>query len=64
MLRGIYVYKCNQCGHKFIGADIEDRATVHSMPVHCSRCGSTNTEKGLMDTARYFWKLFRGTPKL
>ena len=56
MLRGMYVYKCNQCGYKFIGADIEDRATVNSMPVHCPRCGSTNTKNGLIGTLRSFLK--------
>ena len=53
MIRGMYVYKCNQCGHKFIGADVEYMATANSMPVHCSKCGSTNTKKWI-DTLRFF----------
>lgn len=43
MLRGIYVYKCHSCGHKFVGADIEWACTAMSMPVRCPKCGSTHT---------------------
>ena len=33
MLRGLYKYVCKDCGHKFIGADIELNATAASVPV-------------------------------
>ena len=43
MLRGLYKYVCKDCGHKFIGADIELNATAVSVPVKCPKCGSVNT---------------------
>ena len=48
MLRGLYKYVCKDCGHKFIGADIELNATAASMPVKCPKCGSINTYRGLL----------------
>ena len=29
---------CPHCGHSFMAFDIEDNATVSSMPVICPRC--------------------------
>ena len=43
MLRGLYKYVCKDCGHKFIGADIELNATAASVPVKCTKCGSVYT---------------------
>ena len=43
MLRGLYKYVCKDCGHKFIGADIELNATAASVPVKCPKCGSMHT---------------------
>lgn len=48
MLRGLYKYVCKDCGHKFIGADIELNATAASVPVKCPKCGSINTYRGLL----------------
>ena len=48
MIRGLYKYVCKDCGHKFIGADIELNATAASMPVKCPKCGSINTYRGLL----------------
>lgn len=41
MLRGFMTVRCPHCGHIFMAADIEDNATVRSMPVHCPECGTT-----------------------
>ena len=46
MVRGTYEYVCKDCGHKFIGMDIEVNATAASMPVKCPECGSCNTNRG------------------
>ena len=48
MLRGLYKYVCKDCGHKFIGADIELNATAAYGPVKCPKCGSINTYRGLL----------------
>ncbi len=40
MLRGAKRVTCPHCGHSFMAFDIEDNATVESMPVHCPRCGN------------------------
>ena len=48
MYRGTTTFVCKYCGHKFEGLDIEDYATVESMPMPCPKCGhmSTPAEKG------------------
>ena len=43
MLRGITTFVCDNCGHKFRGLDIEWRATIHSQPLKCPKCGSYQT---------------------
>ncbi len=43
MIRGYLRCKCRDCGHKFMGADVELMCTADSMPIKCSKCGSTNT---------------------
>jgi DNA-directed RNA polymerase subunit RPC12/RpoP len=44
MVRGIKTFVCKDCGHKFIGVDIEDNATINSMPIKCPKCGSMHTK--------------------
>lgn len=44
MVRGIITFVCKDCGHKFNGLDIEDNATINSMPVKCPKCGSMHTK--------------------
>ena len=39
MLRGVTRVTCPHCGHKFLAMDIEDNATVSSLPGHCPKCG-------------------------
>lgn len=43
MDRGIYKYKCSDCGHEFIGIDMELNCTAASVSVKCPKCGSLNT---------------------
>lgn len=43
MDRGIYKYKCSDCGHEFIGVDMELNCTAKSAPVKCPKCGSLKT---------------------
>lgn len=40
MDRGIYKYKCSDCGHEFIGIYMELNCTAASVPVRCPKCGS------------------------
>lgn len=39
---------CPHCGHSFVAFDIEDNATVDSMPVHCPRCGAEVRMDGIL----------------
>ena len=56
MDRGIYKYKCSECGHEFIGIDMELNCTSASVPVKCPKCGSLNTRiSGLL-----LFDLFKG----
>ena len=47
MIRGLFTYRCRDCGHEFTGWDIEDNATVDSMPIKCPKCGSTKVDTPL-----------------
>lgn len=56
MLRGVYKYVCADCGHEFIGADIEWLATVASQPVKCPKCGSYHTgTASLLSQIKFFF---------
>ena len=39
MVRGKTWFRCACCGHVFEAWDIEDNATVFSMPMTCPKCG-------------------------
>lgn len=39
MVRGKTWFRCSCCGHVFEALDIEDNATVFSMPMTCPKCG-------------------------
>lgn len=43
MDRGLYKYVCKDCGHEFIGVDMEQVCTAESAPVKCPKCGSLKT---------------------
>lgn len=46
MLRGTTTFKCDACGHVFEGLDIEDNATVYTMPQPCPKCGAKCLPRG------------------
>lgn len=43
MDRGLYKYVCKDCGHEFVGVDMELNCTAKSAPVKCPKCGSLKT---------------------
>ena len=43
MIRGMTRFKCNECGNKFMGIDMEWCATAYTAPVRCPKCGSIHT---------------------
>lgn len=43
MIRGTITFKCEECGEKFKGLDIEYMATVFSVPQQCPKCKSYHT---------------------
>jgi DNA-directed RNA polymerase subunit RPC12/RpoP len=43
MYRGQTLFKCTQCGKRFMGPDIELAATVLTAPCKCPQCGSIRT---------------------
>ena len=43
MFRGSTLFKCTQCGKRFMGPDFELAATVWSAPCKCPQCGSIRT---------------------
>lgn len=43
MYRGTRKFKCHDCGHIFVGADIEWNATPLSAPLTCPKCGKKRT---------------------
>lgn len=43
MLRGMTLFKCTECGKRFIAPDVEYMATAMSMPQPCPKCKSHRT---------------------
>ena len=43
MVRYVGNYVCRDCGHEFIGMDMEWNCTAASCPVYCPECGSPHT---------------------
>lgn len=41
MIRGITTFKCEKCGHTFVGPDIEWHASAATAPLKCPKCGKT-----------------------
>ncbi len=62
MIRGFYKCTCKDCGHKFIGADVEYMCTAASAPVKCPKCGSLNTKMGILPAFvdSNLWELLKG----
>lgn len=55
MIRGFKKVRCPRCGYKFRAADIEDEATVESMPVHCPKCGQGVSLKPLINLLKHLF---------
>lgn len=55
MLRGTTLFRCPNCGHVFKALDIEDNATVYSMPMPCPRCGAKSFPVGIIDSFCMLW---------
>lgn len=43
MLRGMTLFKCTECGKRFIASDVEYMATAMSNPQPCPKCKSHRT---------------------
>lgn len=43
MLRGTTKFTCDDCGHRFVGLDMEWMASVYTMPQKYPKCGSMHT---------------------
>lgn len=43
MVFGTTTFKCDDCGHKFVGMAAEWCATSYIEPVKCPKCGSMHT---------------------
>lgn len=43
MLRGLTLFKCTECGNRFMAPDFEYGATTLSAPQMCPKCGSMHT---------------------
>lgn len=43
MQRGFKLFKCTNCGHRFMATDIEYMCTIYSCPQRCPKCGSIRT---------------------
>lgn len=47
MIRGTTNFKCPKCGKVFEAPDIEDNATVATMPMPCPCCGTKSRKVGI-----------------
>lgn len=55
MLRGTTLFRCPNCGHVFKALDLEDNATVYSMPMPCPKCGAKSFPVGIIDSFCMLW---------
>ncbi len=55
MLRGLTKFRCPDCGHTFEAPDLEDNATVRTMPMSCPRCGAKSNPVGILDRFSMLW---------
>lgn len=63
MLRGMTTFKCTQCGHKFLAADVEYMATAYSTPQRCLKCGSVRTRPAGVLGEEEYRKVWEGMEK-
>lgn len=59
MDRGLYKYVCKDCGHEFVGVDMELNCTAKSAPVKCPKCGSLKTHI----TGSLLFDMYKGMQK-
>jgi Acetyl-CoA carboxylase beta subunit len=53
MIRGKAWFRCPHCGTIYKSLDIEQGATVFSMPMPCPKCGKDGYRIGLLERLRY-----------
>ena len=46
MVRGETWFRCPNCGMRFKAWDIEDNATIYSVPMPCPKCGTKSPVMG------------------
>lgn len=46
MVRGETWFRCPNCGMRFKAWDIEDNATIYSVPMPCPKCGTKSPAIG------------------
>ncbi len=59
MLRGKTWFRCPFCGEVFKSWDVEDNATVNTMPMPCPKCGTESPairSIGILDRIRILLK--------
>ena len=60
MVRGKTWFRCSCCGHVFEAWDIEDNATVFSMPMTCPKCGGKGHAIGPLGIIRRIAEIIAG----
>ena len=60
MVRGKTWFRCSCCGHVFEAWDIEDNATVFSMPMTCPKCGGKGYSIGTQGLLRRLTDIIAG----
>ena len=60
MVRGKTWFRCSCCGHVFEAWDIEDNATVFSMPMTCPKCGGKGYAIGTLGLLRRLTDIIAG----
>lgn len=48
MVRGYIWFRCPKCGNIFKDLDIEDSATIYSVPMPCPKCGTKSQPATLL----------------
>ena len=60
MLRGVNLFKCDNCKKVTIGLDLELGAIALSQPIKCPKCGSWHTSPLFSSKSLYkkIWKQY------
>ena len=59
MMRGMTYFKCPKCGNVFRAPDIEDKATVATMPAPCPCCKTQSRKASAWDLVIFRLSNFR-----